>query len=43
MKKKGNDIIELYHDFQRAYDNDNRGFPEKLLEDYGSSTASKCI
>ena len=35
MKKKDNkEVIELYYDFQKAYDNVNHGFLEKLLEVY---------
>ena len=32
MKK---DIVELFYDFQKAYDNVNHAFLEKLLEVYG--------
>ena len=36
MKKKDkNDVVELYYDFQKAYDNVNHAFLEKLLEVYG--------
>ena len=36
MKKKDkNDVVELYYDFQKAYDNVNHTFLEKLLEVYG--------
>ena len=36
MKKKGGEeIVELYYDFQKAYDNVNHAFLEKLLEVYG--------
>ena len=36
MKKKDkNEIIELYYDFQKAYDNVNHGFLERLLKVYG--------
>ena len=35
MKKKDkNEIIELYYDFQKAYDNVNHGFLERLLKVY---------
>ena len=29
------DVVELYYDFQKAYDNVNHDFLEELLEDYG--------
>ena len=36
MKRKDkSDIIELYYDFQKAYDNVNHAFLEKLLDVYG--------
>ena len=34
-KKERKDIVELYYDFQKAYDNLNHAFLEKLLEVYG--------
>ena len=34
-KKERKEIIELYYDFQKAYDNVNHAFLEKLLEVYG--------
>ena len=34
-KKEKNDVVELYYDFQKAYDNVNHAFLEKLLEMYG--------
>ena len=34
-KKHMNEIIELYYDFQKAYDNVNHGFLERLLKVYG--------
>ena len=36
MKKKENkDVVELYYDFQKAYDNVNHAFLEELLDVYG--------
>ena len=36
MKKKDKkEVVELYYYFQKAYDNVNHGFLEKLLEEYG--------
>ena len=36
MKKKDKkDVVELYYDFQKAYDNVNHAFMEKLLDVYG--------
>ena len=36
MKKKEKEgIVELYYDFQKAYDNVNHSFLEKLLDVYG--------
>ena len=36
MKKKENkDVVELYYDFQKAYDNVNHDFLERLLDVYG--------
>ena len=36
MKKKENkDTVELYYDFQKAYDNVNQTFLEELLDVYG--------
>ena len=36
MKTKGkNDVVELYYDFQKAYDNVNHAFLEELLDVYG--------
>ena len=34
-KKEKKDVVELYYDFQKAYDNVNHGFLEELLEVYG--------
>ena len=34
-KKEKKEIVELYYDFQKAYDNVNHGFLEKLLKEYG--------
>ena len=34
-KKEKNEVVELYYDFQKAYDNVNHAFLEKLLEVYG--------
>ena len=34
-KKEKNDAVELYYDFQKAYDNVNHAFPEELLDVYG--------
>ena len=31
-KKEKKDVVELYYDFQKAYDNVNRAFLEKLVE-----------
>ena len=36
MKRKGKkEVVALYYDFQKAYDNVNHAFLEKLLEVYG--------
>ena len=36
MKKKDKDrVVELYYDFQKAYDKVNHGFLEKLIGVYG--------
>ena len=36
MKKRDKrEVVELYYDFQKAYDNVNHAFLEKLLEVYG--------
>ena len=40
-EKKG--IVELYYDFQKAYDNVNHAFLEKLLEVYGFPPSVKMI
>ena len=34
-KREKSDIVELYHDFQKAYDNVNHAFLEELLDVYG--------
>ena len=34
-KREKRDIVELYYDFQKAYDNVNHAYLEKLLEVYG--------
>ena len=34
-KKEKKEIMELYYDFQKAFDNVNHGYLEKLLEVYG--------
>ena len=36
-KKKNNkkEVVELHYDFQKAYDNVNHGFLERLLKVYG--------
>ena len=34
-KREKSEIVELYYDFQKAYDNVNHAFLEKLLEVYG--------
>ena len=34
-KREKRDIVELYYDFQQAYDNVNHAFLEKLLKVYG--------
>ena len=34
-KKEKKDVVELYYDFQKAYDNVNHGFVEELLDAYG--------
>ena len=33
MRKK--EVVELYYDFQKAYDNVNHGFLDELLDVYG--------
>ena len=36
MKKKDKkDVVELYYDFQKAYDNVNHEFLEELMDAYG--------
>ena len=35
MKKEKNQVVELYYDFQKAYDNVNHAFLERLLKVYG--------
>ena len=35
MKKKKKEMAEFYYDFQKAYDNVNHAFPERLLDAYG--------
>ena len=32
--KKRNDVVELYYDFRKAYDDVNHAFLEKLLDVY---------
>ena len=34
-RKEKNDIVELYYDFQKAYDNVNHAFLQELLDVYG--------
>ena len=34
-KKEKGEVVELYYDFQKAYDNVNHAFLEKLLDVYG--------
>ena len=34
-KKQKNDVVELYRDFQKAYDNVNHAFLEELVKVYG--------
>ena len=34
-KRQKNEIVELYYDFQKAYDNVNSSFLEELLDVYG--------
>ena len=34
-KKEKNQVAELYYDFQKAYDNVNHAFLERLLKVYG--------
>ena len=34
-KKDKSDIVELYYDFQKAYDNVNHAFLEELMDIYG--------
>ena len=34
-KKEKKEVVELYYDFQKAYDNVNHAFLEKLLDVYG--------
>ena len=35
MKRKDKNVVELYYDFQKAYDNVNHAFLEELLGVYG--------
>ena len=34
-KKEKKEIVELYYDFQKAYDNVYHAFPEELLDGHG--------
>ena len=34
-RKEKNDIVELYYDFQKAYDNVNHAFLQELFDVYG--------
>ena len=40
-RKEKTDIVELYYDFQKAYDNVNHAFLEELLDAYGFPSASR--
>ena len=40
-KKEKKEVVELYYDFQKAYDNVNHAFLEELLEVYGFPLASR--
>ena len=40
-KKEKKDVVELYYDFQKAYDNVNHAFLDDLMEVYGFPSASK--
>ena len=43
MKKKDKkEIVELYYDFQKAYDNVNHAFLEKLLDSTASLQVYRC-
>ena len=34
-RKEKNEVVELYYDFQKAYDNVNHAFLEEVLDVYG--------
>ena len=34
-KKEKKEVVELYYDFQKAYDNVNHGFLDELMDAYG--------
>ena len=40
-KKDKKEVVEFYYDFQKAYDNVNHAFLEKLLDVYGFPMASR--
>ena len=42
-KKDMKEVIELYYDFQNAYDNFNHGFLERLLKVYGFPTGVQML
>ena len=44
LRKKGRaDIIELYYDFQKAYDNVNHDFLIELMDAYGFPIGVQCL
>ena len=44
MKKKdGEEVVELYYDFQKAYDNVNHAFLQELLDVYGFPIGTQCL
>ena len=40
--ENGEEIVELYCDFQKARDNVNHAFPEELIEAYGFPMEFRC-
>ena len=42
-KREKKDVVELYYDFQKAYDNVNHAFLEKLLKEYGFTIGTQSL
>ena len=43
MKKDKKEAIELYYDFQKAYDNVNHSYLDELMEVYGFPLDIQCL